>query len=83
MQVGYVDRYEARLQVAVEKAEYLASVNQWRIPGYTYLGAVNGEYEKRHYYYDKSEEKYYYESDFARQMRIKLRNNRFLNYAKK
>ncbi len=83
MQVEYVDKYEERLKEAVIKANYIPSVEQYRIPSYEYLGIVEGKHEKRHYYYDKSEDKYYYESDFARQMRFVIRKNKFSNYTKK
>lgn len=83
MQTQYVNKYEKRLKEAIEKADYIASVDQYKIPSYEYLGPAEGRYGKCHYYYDKSEDKYYYETFFAREMRLKIRNGRFKNYAKK
>ena len=83
MQTQYVDKYENQLKVAIEKADYLPSVLQFEIPSYKYLGVFEGKYGKRHYYYKESEEKYYFEDDFAREMRLKIRNRRFQNYTKK
>lgn len=83
MQAAYVDRYEEELRIAIEKADYIPSDEQYKIPSYRYVGRSDKGYEVRHYYCEQSTGKYYYESDFARNMRIKLRNNRLKKYAKK
>lgn len=83
MQAAYMDKYEERIKEAMEKAEYIASIDQHKIPSYEYIGVGDAGYEKRHLYYSESEDKYYYESFFAREMRLKIRNNRFKNYTKK
>lgn len=82
MQAAYVDKYEEELKKAVEKATYLPSILQNEVPSYRYIGAVDGKYGKTHYY-KKGEDTYYFESDFSREMRLKIRNNRFKNYTKK
>lgn len=83
MQAAYVDRYEEELQIAIEKADYIPSCDQHKIPSYRYVGRYDGGYESRHYYCEPSTGRYYYESDFAREMRLKIRNNRFRNFRKK
>ncbi|MBQ4560260.1 MAG: hypothetical protein IJA54_08075 [Tyzzerella sp.] len=83
MQTQYVDKHEAELRTAIEKADYIANVDYYKIPGYRYVGAAQVKSEKRHYYYNPGEDKYYYESDFAREMRLKIRNKRFQNFTKK
>ena len=82
MQAAYVDKYEAELKMAVEKATYLPSILQKEVPSYRYLGATEGKYGKTHYY-KKGEDNYYFESDFAREMRLKIRNNRLKKHTKK
>lgn len=82
MQTQYVDKYEEELKIAIEKATYLPSILQKEVPGYRYLGVQEGKYGKNHYY-KKNGDIYYFESDFSREMRLKKRNNRFKNYAKK
>ena len=83
MQTQYMDKHEAELRTAMEKADYIPSVDNYKISGYRYVGAAQVKSEKRHYYYSPSEDKYYYESDFAREMRLKIRNKRFQNFTKK
>ena len=83
MQAQYVDKYEAQLRTAIEKADYIPSIDYCKIPGYRYLGTAQVKSEKRHYYYSSADNRYYYESDFAREMRQKIRNNRFKNFTKK
>lgn len=83
MQTQYVDKYEAELREAIEKADYIPSIDYYKIPGYRYLGTARAQSEKRHYYYSSSDNRYYYESDFAREMRLKIRNERFKNFTKK
>ena len=83
MQTQYVDKCEAELRKAMETADWIASCDYYKIPGYRYVGAAQVKSEKRHYYHDSSEDKYYYESDFSREMRLKIRNKRFQNFTKK
>ena len=83
MQTQYVDKCEAELREAIQKADYIPSVDNHKIPGYRYVGAAKVQLEKRHYYCDDKDGKYYYESDFAREMRLKIRNQRFQNFTKK
>ena len=83
MQTQYVDKCEAELRKAIETAERIPSVDNNKIIGYRYVGAGYAQSEKRHYYHNSSEDKYYYESDFSREMRLKIRNKRFQNFTKK
>lgn len=83
MQTQYVDKCEAELRKAKETADWIASIDQHKIAGYRYVGAAQVKSEKRHYYYSSNEDKYYYESDFSREMRLKIRNKRFQNFTKK
>ena len=79
----YVDKYEQKLKTAIEKAGYLPSILHWKVPCFQYLGAAEGKHGKTHYYYDGTEDTYYSESDFAREMRLKIRRNQLQKYAKK
>lgn len=83
MQAEYVDKYEEELKKAKEKAGFIPSFNRWKVPYMKFLGTIQGERGNRHYYYDETEDTYYYESDFDKEMRLKLKQSKFKKYAKK
>lgn len=83
MQAARVDRYEEELNTAIEKAQYIPSDIRWRVDHMRFVGRAPGKYGMMNYYFDQAEETYYYESDFDREMRIKIQNNKRKNFIKK
>lgn len=83
MQTQYVDKYEEQLKTAIEKASFIPSDVRWRVPYMQFFRTIQGERGNKHYYYDDIEDKYYYESDFDKEMRLKLQQNKFKNCTKK
>lgn len=78
-----MDKYKEELERAVKEANIIPREMENRIIGFVFLGAVQ-ELGKNYYYYrDPWQDKYYYESDFDREMRKLIKRNRFQNYAKK
>lgn len=75
--------YQTELEKAVMLATYIPSVDQWKFPTFQYLGTVHTPYGNRHYYYDKTENKYYVEGDIDREMRAAIRRGNTRKIAKK
>lgn len=86
MQAAYVDKYEEELRTAIEKAERITEEIEICVPYFRYVGATirdeNAE-SVTHYYCNDRNGKYYYESEFAKQMRIMKRQRRLQRFAKK
>ena len=68
--------YQTELEKAIDLATYIPSVIQQMIPTFEFLGTVHTPYGNRHYYYDKTEKKYYVEGDIDREMRVAIKKNR-------
>lgn len=86
MQTQYVDKYEAELRTAIEKAERVSGVIEICVPYFRYVGATKRDENMEsvtHYYCNDKNGTYYYESEFAKQMRIHNRQRRLQRYAKK
>lgn len=83
MQTQYVDRYEAELRTAIEKAERVSGVIEICAPYLRYVGATKRGESITHYYCNDSNGTYYCESEFAKQMRISNQQRKMKRYAKK
>lgn len=83
MQTQYVDKYEEELRIAKEKAERISGPMEICVPYLRYVGAIKTGESITHYYFAQSTGTYYYESEFAKQIRIRNRQRRLQRYAKK
>lgn len=83
MQTAYVDKYEEELRIAKEKAERITGPMEICVPYLRYVGADKIGESITHYYFAASTGTYYYESEFAKQIRIGKRQRRLQSYAKK
>ena len=83
MQAAYVDKYEERLKEAMEKATFIPSFKRWKVDYMEPLGTRESSNGNKHYYYDKEDDEYHYESDFDREMRLILQKKKNKNHTKK
>lgn len=78
-----MDKYQAELEKAIKEATFIpATLYSWVI-GFVFLGATQGPRGTTYYYRHPSTGEYYYESEFARTMRLKIRQDRLKKYTKK
>lgn len=83
MQTQYVDKYETELRIAKKKAVRIEGPMEICVPYLRYVGAEKIGESITHYYFAASTGTYYYESEFAKQMRIRNRQRRLQRYVKK
>lgn len=65
--------YRTELEKAIDCATHIPREKWPVIPAFIFLGTIETPYGNRHYYYDKSEDKYHVESDFDREMRVAIK----------
>lgn len=68
--------YQTELEKAIDLATHIPKEQQHMIIAFQFLGTIHTPYGNRHYYYDKSEDKYYVESDIDREMRAAIKRNK-------
>ena len=78
-----MDKYQAELERATKEATFIPADMRIRIIGFTFLGATQGPRGTMYYYRDSLTDKYYYESEFDREMRLLIKKNKFKKYTKK
>ena len=75
MEATYKERYEEMLLQAVGTGKQILGDMMKAVPYMNFIGKCETKYETRYYYEYCGQ--YYYESEFARQMRLTIRKNKF------
>lgn len=76
----YIDKYELELEKASKEGRSIPTELENMIGNMIYLGVKNTSGKNYYFYKDKETNEYYYDTDYSREFRKQLRENRRRKY---